>query len=141
MAANTAPIFSLVPNVDWVIGISTAHNDPDLTTGTSYLVFTAGAEGSYLKEIHIKAKPGDNTAATVLRIWINNGSTLSTAANSVLYAEYSLPATTASAAAAMFEMVIAMELALDPSFRVYLTIGTATGGSGALHATAVGGNY
>ncbi len=142
MAANTAPIYSRIPDVQWAESIVTANNTLDLTSGTSYLVFTADAtEGGFVREIRVKANPANNTAATVVRIWINNGSTLATAANSAFYTELGIPATVASASAGQPDFVIPMNIPLPPSYRIYLTVGTAPGGSGEFTATAVGGKY
>jgi len=142
MPANVEPIFPLIGNVDWITGIVTANTTADITSGTSYKVFTAGANGSFLKEIRLKANPANNTAATVLRIWINNGSSpAGAAANSVLFAEINIPSTTASNNSALNDFVCPMNIDLDANFEVYLTIGTAPGGSGAFSACAVGKNY
>lgn len=83
MAANTSPIYTRVADIQWVESITAANNTIDITSGTSYLVWTADAtEGGYLREIRIKANPANNSAATVARIWINNGSTTGTSSNS-----------------------------------------------------------
>lgn len=142
MAANTVPIFSRLADVQWVESIVTAHNVIDLTSGTSYLVFTADAtEGGWLREIRIKANPANSSAATVARVWINNGSTLGTAANSAIFTEIGIPATTTTAVAALPDFVIPMNIALPAGYRIYLTIGTAPGGSAEFTAVALGGKY
>ena len=142
MAANISPIFSRTPDIQWVESITAANNTIDLTSGTSYLVFTADAtEGGYLREVRIKANPANNTAATVVRLWVNNGSTLSTSSNSALISESCIPALTASAVNPQPDFVIPMNLALPPGYRIYLTIGTAPGGSGEFTATGIGGKF
>ena len=141
MPANTDPIFPLIGNVDWITGMTAANSTADITSGTSSLVFTAGANGSYLKEIRLKANPANNTAATVLRVWVNNGSTIGTAANSAIFTELSIPATTAISTASIPDFVVRLNIDLDAGFKVYLTLGTAPGGSGAFSAYAVGKDY
>ena len=142
MAANTSPIYTRLPDIQWVESIVTANNTLDLSSGTSYLVWTADAtEGGYLREIRIKANPAANTAATVARIWINNGSALGTALNSAFFTEAGIPATTASATNPNPDIVIPINMAVPPSYRFYLTIGTAPGGSGEFTATGIGGKY
>jgi hypothetical protein len=141
MSANTAPIFTVTPNIGIATGMTAANTNADLTAGTSYLGFTAGAAGSFVKEIRLKAAPGNSTVATVLRIWINNGSSLGTSTNSSLFAEIGITATTANAAAAQPDFVFAMNRALPAGYKLYLTLGTAPGGSGAFNATVVGGDY
>lgn len=142
MAANTAPIFTRTADIQWVESIVTANNTLDLTSGTSYLVFTADAtEGGFLREIRIKANPANNTAATVARIWLNNGSTTGTSSNSALLTEVGIPATTASATNPQPDFIVPINMALPAGYRVYLTIGTAPGGSGEFTATAFAGKY
>lgn len=140
MPANTEPIFSRLPDVQWIGPITAANTTADLTSGTSYLVWTADAtNGGYLERIRFRATPAGNTAATVARIWINNGSTTGTAANNTLYSEVQLPATTASGTAATPTYEEAIKLALPAGYKVYITIHTASA-NGWL-ATAIGGKY
>lgn len=142
MAANTDAIFSRAPDVQWIGAIVTANNTLNLTSGTSYLVFTAdAANGGFVREIRIKADPANDTAATVLRVWLNNGSTTGTAANSIFLTEQTIAATTASATAALPDYVVPMNIALPAGYKIYLTVGTAPGGSGQFSATAIGGKY
>ena len=142
MAANTSPIYTRLPDIQWVESITVANNTLDLTSGTSYLVWTADAtEGGYLREIRIKANPANNTAATVARIWINNGSTLATSLNSALLTEVGIPGTTASATNPLPDIVIPINMAVPATYRIYLTVGTAPGGSGEFTAIGIGGKY
>lgn len=142
MAANNDPIYSRLADVQWIGAITAANNTLNLTSGTSYLVFTADAtNGGFVREIRIKADPANNTAATVARVWLNNGSTTGTAANSSFLTEISIAATTASSSAALPDYVIPLNLALPAGYKIYLTVGTAPGGSGQFSATALGGKY
>lgn len=122
MAQNTSPIFGLTPNVSWAISALTANTTTDLTGGTIYLLFTAGANGAYLDEIWLKAL-GTNIAS-LLRLWINNGSTTGTAANNTLYRDYTLPATTSSNTAMQPDMVIPIRKAIPAAYRIYATLPT-----------------
>lgn len=138
MAANTAPIYSKSPNVDWGITILAANTTTDLTAGTSYLVWTADAtNGGKLEKL--KIRPLGTNVATVMRIWLNNGATTATAANNTLYMERTMAATTVSQVAEQSDMAISMDLALDLGFRVYVTLGTAV--AAGFDVTGVGGNY
>lgn len=142
MAANTAPIYSRVADIQWVESITAANNTIDLTTGTSYLVWTADAtEGGFLREIRIKANPANNSAATVARIWINNGSTTGTSSNSAFLTEVGIPATTASATQPLPDIIIPINMAVPAGYRFYLTLGTAPGGSAEFTAVGIGGKY
>lgn len=142
MPANTSPIFTRTADIQFVESMTVANNTIDITTGTSYLVFTADAtEGGFLREIRIKAQPSQNTAATVARVWINNGLTTGTSGNSALFTEAGIPATTASASNAQPDFIIPLNIALPAGYRVYLTFGTAPGGSGEFTAVSIGGKY
>lgn len=145
MAANSAPIFSKNGHNQWVGAITAANNTKDLTSGTSYLVCTADAtNGSWLRGFKIKVDPANSSAASVMRFWLNNGSTVGTAANSIFIGEISIPAVTASATAAQIELFYApvqTGMALNPGYSVYVTIGTAPGGSAQFSVCAVLGDY
>ena len=95
MAANTAPIYPRLPDVQWAITVLAANTTTDLTAGTSYLVFTADATNGGTVD-GLKFRPLGTNAATVGRIWINNGSTTTTAANNTLYDEVTFLVTTVS---------------------------------------------
>lgn len=147
MAQNTNPIFPLVPEVTWVSGTAATVGTPgqaantttDLTSGTIYgPIFTAGAvEGSRLDFIKVRAL-GTNTG-TVIRIWINNGSVTTTAANNTLYMERTLSSTTVSQTSELADVIIPMNISLAAGYRVYATFGTAV--AAGFHLTAIGGDY
>lgn len=139
---NTDPIYSKVGDVQWVTGITAANANLNLTSGTNYPIFTADAtNGGFVTEVRVRANPSQNTAATVARLWMNNGSTTATKANSALIAEVSIAATTASSTLALTDIVIPVNIALPPGYQLILTIGTAPGGSGEFMAIAIGGKY
>lgn len=142
MPANIAPIYSRTPDVQWIGAVVTANNTKDLTSGTSYLVFTADAtNGGFVDHIRVKADPANNTAATVVRFFVNNGSATGTAANSTFIGELGLPAVTASASQAQPDFVFPCNFSLPAGYKIYATIGTAPGGSGQFSITAYGGKY
>ena len=139
---NSEPIYSKAADVQWIESVVTANNTIDLTSGTSYLVFTADAtNGGYVRELRCKVNPANNSAATVLRVWLNNGSTVGTAANSAIIGELGMPATTTSATAALPDFVYPMNFALPAGYKIYITVGTAPGGSCELTVTAIAGKY
>lgn len=140
MSANSAPIYSRAPDVQWVGYLLTGNTTTDLTAGTSYLIFTADAtNGGYVQKCRLRPSPGGNTTATVCRLWINNGSATGTATNNTLYTELTLPATTATFGAATPEYEIALNFALPANYRIYATLGTSTANGWA--ATIIGGKY
>jgi hypothetical protein len=140
-APNSEPIFSVAGRISWVGAIVAANAAKDITGNTTYLVATAGAQGSYIREVRIKADPINNTVATVIRLYVNNGSTIGTAGNSTFVTEITIPAVTASATAAQPDFVIPCDFVLPAGYKLYLSLGTAPGGSGQFSATAIGGDY
>lgn len=143
MAANTIPIYTKQGNIAYSTLIQTANTAKD-GTGTVNLIFTAGADGGRVERVRVRAV-GTNVA-TVLRIFINNGSDPTNAANNVLYAEKTIAATTGSEAAelALNELPTttdptAFPLVLPAGYRLYCTIGTTV--AAGLRVTAIGGNY
>jgi len=138
MAANTTPIFTLSSHIGWGGGITTANATMDLTTGTVYPIFTGGTNGSYVQKIRFR-HTGSNASATVARVWINNGSTTTTAANNVLWDEITLATNTLSQTAASVNYELPLNFAIPPNYVIYVTIGTAA--AGGIDATVIGGDY
>jgi hypothetical protein len=142
MAASTNPIFTRQPQVEWVESVIAANTNVDITSGTSYLVFTADAtEGSWLEEIRVKANPAANTAATVVRFWLVQGDHTAASANSSIIDDLGLPATTASNTAPTPTFSLPIRRGLEPGQTIRATLGTAPGGSGEFTITAFGGRY
>lgn len=147
MAQNTNPIFPLIPVNTWVSGPAanaatpgvTANTTKDLTSGTIYgPIFTGKAvDGSRLDFIKVRAL-GTN-AATVIRIWLNNGSATGTAANNTLYLERTLSSTTIAETAEQPDIILPLSISLAAGYRVYATFGTAV--AAGFHLTAIGGDY
>lgn len=135
MPANTAPIFSKAGKINW--GDISAANTAKDGTGTVVPIFTAGADGSLLKKVSVNAK-GTNVA-TVLRLWVNNGSTNATAANNTLLGSYTIAATTLSEVAALAILDITLDIALPAGYVINATIGTAV--AAGLHVVGIGGDY
>jgi len=138
MPANTSPIFSIAGDAQWSSGAITAANTTtDLTSGTIYSIFTAGANGSYIQRIRFRHL-GTNVA-TVARVWINNGSTTGSAANNTLWDEITLAANTLSQTAAAINYELPFGFALPAGYVIYVTLGTAV--AAGFRATIIGGDY
>jgi hypothetical protein len=128
MSANTAPIYTLTPDVS---NNGTTGNTPDLTTATGdytgqsanhVLAHTAGPNGSFIKRLRFKAK-GTNVAS-VARVYLNNGLTPATAANNIFVGECALPASTATNTDKTPDVDYPMEFAIPAGWRVYVGLGT-----------------
>lgn len=136
MAAGTSPIFVATPK-NWFASTALAANAAVDGTGTVVTVLTAGANGAKVKKIRLNHL-GSNIA-TVVRLFINNGSANSTAANNGLVYEYTMAANTLSQVAASVPAEINLDLALAAGYKLNVTVGT-TIASGIM-VNAEGGDY
>lgn len=138
MPANTSPVFSRLGTIGIAAPITAAQNTYTGAGANDTLVFTADAtNGNFIQRLRLK--PAGSCTATVMRIYINNGSTNATATNNTFFGEIGLPTTTATATAAMPDLDYPMNLALPPGYRIYVGLGTAVSGGWAV--TTVGGVY
>ena len=135
MPANTTPIFPLTPKVSFA-KLQTANTAKD-GTGTVASVFTAGANGARVDYLKVRAL-GTNVA-TVLRVFINNGSDPTVATNNTLFIEQTIAATTLSEVAALADNIVTLDLSLPAGYVLTCTIGTTV--AAGLMVTAVGGDY
>jgi len=138
MAANTSPIFTLAPDIQWGAAAITTANTAKDGTGTVVTVFTADAtNGGFVNRLIARAI-GTNVA-TVLRVFLNNGSSAATPANNVLVAEMTLPATTVSEVAAQPAYELPLNMALPAGYKLNCTIGTTVAAGYML--SVIGGKY
>ena len=139
MAQNTNPIFPLVPHVSWVNAAGlVANTTTDLTAGTNYPSgFTAGANGSRLD--FVRARALGTNVQTVVRIWLNNGSTTGTASNQTQIFERTLSATTVSQTAEQPDVLIPLNISIAAGYILYYTFGTAV--AAGYDMSVVGGDY
>lgn len=145
MPANTNQIFPLTPKIG--MGTLVTANTAKDGTGTQVTLFTAGANGAVLKRI--RAVPQGTNTASVLRIFLNNGSTNATAANNTFFAQVTLAATTNTEIAALVPVELPNNLTIaDPTafpmtipaaWVVNCTIGTTVAAGWAI--TAEYGDY
>jgi len=141
---NTSPIFTVSGDINWVsspiISVVTGSTSAAYDgTSATQLIHTAGINGSFIQKLVCEAF-GTNIAS-VLRIYINNGSTTATASNNVLYYQYSLPATTQSATVATAHIEIPLSLVMPPSYRLYAGISCTAALASGWVVTAIGGEY
>lgn len=137
MPANTSPIYPLTPNAGVAGVVLTAANTAKDGTGTTALLFTAGANGARLDKI--RAKAAATNVATVARFFLNNGSTPATAANNIFIGELALAAVTLTEVAAQVEPEWVAGFPIPAGWRVYVCIATAVAGGWAF--AALGGDY
>lgn len=146
MAANTQPIYTRIGAVGWNPSAIAAVNTAFDGTGTVVTVFTADAtNGGRVDRLRVKAL-GTNVA-TVMRIFLNNGSTNATPANNTLFGEITIAANTISTTVASTEIDYSMSSALDPSgglvlqpgYKINITLGATVAAGFAV--TAIAGTY
>lgn len=131
----TTPQFSAVANIGQCT--LTAANTAKDGTGTVGLAFTAGTNGAYVQSMTIRPK-GTN-AVSVARIFLNNGSDPTVAANNTLIDEVTLFATTNSETVALAGFDRPINRVLPAGYRLHVTLGTTVVGGYAF--TVWGGDY
>lgn len=136
MAANTTPIFLSTPKSSFVSTGVNANTALD-GTGTVALAFTAGTNGSKVEQVQMEHL-GTNVA-TVVRFFINNGSSNTTAANNSLVYEVTMAANTLSQTAASTPVVFYPNWVLPTGYKINVTIGTAI--AAGVQVTCFGGDY
>jgi hypothetical protein len=158
MAANTAPIFSLTPNVGTVkISTTSAVAQSDgastgATTNLMYSLFASGASGSFLNRVRfntVASAAAVNSVATTLRIFISTVSTAmgsvagaTTAANTMLLAEVSVPLiSTANSTNATTYFEIPLNIAIPTGRWILVCQHVAQTTNQSWQAVAIGGDY
>ena len=122
MPANISPIFPLTPKIQISTLLTTANTAKDGTGTVVQISAVAGANGSFVESV--EALPIGTNTASVLRVFLNNGSTTSTAANNILWEEVSLPATTLTEIAGQTKIIIPLNRAIPAGYILYAAIGT-----------------
>jgi hypothetical protein len=139
MAANVQPIYSKTADIQWAKEIvQSANTTTNLTAGTIYHIFSADTtNGGYVQRVRFR--PLGTNAATVARIWINNGGDTTVAANNTLWDEIAIALTTVSQTAAQATYELPLNFPLPPSYKLYVTLGT--GVLAGFDVTVIGGKY
>lgn len=142
MAANIAPIFPRVAKINWGTMTATANTAKD-GTGTVVTVFTADAtNGSRLDRLRIKSL--GNNPATVIRFFINNGSSNATPANNSFAFDVTIGPITNSEVAATTDYDVYPNIALPAGYKLNAAIGTVNASPDIFtgwQVTAFGGDY
>lgn len=141
MPMNTAPVYTLTPNIGWANIVAADANTALNGTGTMSTVFTAGSNGSMVNCIKVKSSTTTATsAAGILRIFINNGSTNATDTNNTLVSEQLLTANTASATANTINYCFPLNIQLPAGYKIICTVSTMAASTG-WQMTCEGGDY
>jgi hypothetical protein len=132
MAVSKAPIFSNAGSIQGLLTPLLVANTALDGTGTLSNIFTAPADGAFVKYIKATAV-GGTTSATVLRLFHFDG------AVNRLWKEFSIPIVALSQVAAQPEFIIPLGEALKGGDVLKVTIGTTI--TAGLMVVAVGGSY
>lgn len=134
MALNTSPAFGKEPDIQWsnkdgdggaTGGLLTANTSKDATSGVVLTVYTAPTNGGFVN--FIRLKPAGTNVATVIRFFINNGSSAGTAANNVLFDEVGICVQNTSATLrSFFDITVPMNIGLPGGYKILATTGTTT---------------
>lgn len=149
MAANTAPIFTLTPNVNGVaITAACTKSDGTGTIATDvFKAFTAGSAGSWISKVRFNpcaTTAGTATTATVGRVFLSSQTSGATtgATNTWLIGEITLSAQTAdSTSAAVNSLDIPCNFAIPAGYTILVTCHAAPAANSAWQATVYGGDY
>ena len=141
MAANTIPIFTLTPRINFANLLAANANTALDGTGTVSTVYTAGSNGSFVINLIVKSSTTTTTsAAGTLRVWINNGSATSSASNNTLIREYVLTAVTASATTSTLNFEFPLNIQLPAGYTIICTVATMAASTG-WQFTCTGADY
>jgi hypothetical protein len=136
MAGNSLPLITRKGNIGY--GTITTANTALDGTGTVVTVFTADAtNGSYIEKVNVRHL-GTNVA-TVIRLFLNNGSASTTASNNILYTEIAVAANTLTQNGNSIGFSVPLGFMLPAGWKVNATIGTTV--AAGLGIAINGGDY
>lgn len=136
MAAGVTPIFTITPRTSWSSTGTSANTNKD-GTGTVATVFLAGSNGSKIERVFLQHL-GTNVQ-TVIRFFLNNGSTNTVAANNSLVHEVSLAAWTNDETLSSTSTIWYSNIVLPAGYKLNVTTGTAI--ATGVQCTGEGGDY
>lgn len=137
MTANTNPIFTLTPNIGFGGILATAADDFTGVSANNALCFTAGANGSYIDSVLLNAT-GTNIPSTA-RIFINNGSSHTTAANNQFIGEQALPNYSLTSGVPVPQVGYQFNFAIPAGYTIYVGLTVSVAGGWAV--AVIGGDY
>ncbi len=156
--ANTAPLFTLTPNIGSVkIATTSAVVSSDGSSAATgiilmYSCFASGANGSFLQRVRfntVASAAAVNSVATTLRVFLSTVSTAvgsaagaTTAANTILLAEISVPIiATSNSTTATNYYEVPLNMAIPTGYWILVAQHLAQTTNQSWQATAFGGNY
>ena len=135
IAQNIYQVYPYEGRLAWAT-LTTANTAKD-GTGTVATVFTADTDGSTVS--YLQCMPLGTNVKTLLRVFVNNGSTNATAANNTLFTNVTLDATTNSEDTAQTPIIVPIGLMLLNGYKINVCVATTV--AAGWQVTAVGGDY
>jgi len=141
MPAGTQPIFIQRPHVQWQNTITTQNTTVDgSNTAWEQPLWTSNTQnGSYIEYVRVKSL-GTNFS-TAIRIFLNDGGTVTVANNNALITEMSLPNTTWTESATVLDFVHPMRISIPAGYNLYATASNTVNSTAGFAISAVGGHY
>lgn len=149
MPANTAPIFSVAPNVNGVApSAACTKSDGTGTIGTDiFKAFTAGANGAWVSKVRfnpVATAAATTTTGTVGRVFASSKTSGGTTGgtDTFLLAEVTLPAVSADHSTAPTNAIeVPINFALPAGWTILITNHAAPASNTSWQALVVGGDY
>lgn len=156
MTMTATPVFPQTPNqgvMNCILSTAMTNTkamDGTETAGTALaLAYTAGANGSRVDTVQFRYTATNGSAATgtsaasLIRLWLNNGSANTTATNNQLLAEMPMPAQAVTALATGSNPVYTLTLGISipAGYKIYAGNTVAAGGVLAFQVSVQGGDY
>ena len=151
MPANTSPIYTPTPNVGTARitaqQAGSGKSDGSGTVGTDiFKTFTAGANGSYVRDLTIKpaaTAAATTTTATNIRVYLSTvGSGSTTSSDTKLFREIGIPAVSAANTSTPTpDFVIPLGFAIPSGTYIHVGSGNTLAASTEFHTEVVGGDY
>lgn len=141
----TSPQFTGTPRNPWC-KVTAADGSTDGTDADVQLLMTAGASGSFLEKIilhPISTSGSTTTSAAAVRIYLNNGSSVGTGTNNVLFKQVTMPAISVNVTgttAPNNDNEVFLNMQIEAGYRIYIGV-TAMAANTQWNCVAVTGEY
>ena len=145
MAKTATPIFTQSPKNAWS-SVTGVDGSADGTDADVKVLFTAGAtDGSYVSKLictPISTSGSTTTSDASLRVYLNNGSTIGTAANNSIILDTALPATAVNVAgtAGAASVIVPLNIPIQAGYKLAVGV-TAIAANTAWQVVAIYSDY
>jgi hypothetical protein len=151
MPANKEPVYTLTPKIQSCTPVLVCAGTDGAGfvvsggTVTHYIAFTAGTNGSYIKEARIKAATTNGTtavSATTIRFFVSTVSSGATSgADTHLIAEVAIPTFTPATTSASPDFIVPLNFAIESGKYLLCCTGVVAASNTFYKVTTFGGDY